>query len=92
MPLGGINISKVCPPYLHILLSIVKNHHDLLEEELHEIDLRIASEIEMAKAKLDNIVFHVYIHNLGKKRQIGNQLGYQHETTNVNSELTKNEA
>ena len=31
-PLLDLNISHVCPPYLHILLGIVKKHSDLLEE------------------------------------------------------------
>ena len=34
-----ISINHVCPPYLHILLGIVKCHPDMLEKECHCIDL-----------------------------------------------------
>ena len=37
-PILDIPVRQVCPPYLHILLGIVKKHHDLLEEECHRID------------------------------------------------------
>ena len=36
-PICDIELSNVCPPYLHILLGIVKKHHDLLEQECHAI-------------------------------------------------------
>ena len=41
-PLWKISIQNVCPPYLHILVGIVKKHHNLLERDLHEVDLEIA--------------------------------------------------
>lgn len=44
-PLVTIPISHVCPPYLHILLGVVKRHHDLLVEECYQIDLAIALEL-----------------------------------------------
>ena len=44
-PLWDIEISYVCPPYLHILLGIVKKHHDLLEAECDAFDQKIAKEI-----------------------------------------------
>ena len=75
-PLWEISIQSVCPPYLHILLGIVKKHHDLLEKDLHEVDLEIAREIEMSKSKLDNTLFHKYIQNQRSHRKLRNELGY----------------
>ena len=37
-PLLNIALDHVAPPYLHILLGIVKKHHDLLEIAAHELD------------------------------------------------------
>jgi hypothetical protein len=44
-PLLAIEVSHVCPPYLHILLGVVKMHHDLLETGCHEIDKSIADDV-----------------------------------------------
>lgn len=41
----NIDLDHVCPPYLHILLGVVKKHHDLLEKECHSIDLAIAQHL-----------------------------------------------
>ena len=51
-PLWDNKINQTCPPYLHILLGIVKRHHDLLEKELREVDLRIAQKNLLSNAKL----------------------------------------
>ena len=40
-PLLAIEIDMVCPPYLHILLGIVKRHHDLFMSETAKIDEEI---------------------------------------------------
>ena len=40
-PVLPIEIDMVCPPYLHILLGIVKRHHDLLMIEIAKIDEEI---------------------------------------------------
>ena len=50
-PLLDINISHVCPPYLHILLGIVKKHNDLLEERVHQVEEQIAEEISLSRAR-----------------------------------------
>ena len=42
-PIFDIELSQVAPPYLHVLLGVVKKHHDLLEDECHTLDLAIAS-------------------------------------------------
>ena len=41
-PLWNIGLSHACLPYLHILLGIVKKHHDIFEQELHQIDIELA--------------------------------------------------
>ena len=41
------------PPYLHILLGIVKRHHDMLEKECHSIDLQIADVLANRREKVD---------------------------------------
>ena len=56
-PLLDINISHVCPPYLHILLGIVKKHNDLLEEKVHEVEIQIAEEISLSRVKLNNTLY-----------------------------------
>ena len=40
-PVWNVNLKNVCPPYLHVLLGVVKRHHDLLEKDGHNIDLMI---------------------------------------------------
>ncbi|GFO28210.1 amine oxidase [Plakobranchus ocellatus] len=37
-PLLDISLPNVSPPYLHILLGVVKKHHELLEQAAHSID------------------------------------------------------
>ena len=66
-PMWDVKINQVCPPYLHILLGIVKKHHYLLENELHKIDLQIAEDISLTKAKLDQMLFHQYIGELRRR-------------------------
>ena len=41
-PIWDINLDNVTPPYLHILLGIVKKHHDLLEDRCHNLDKQLA--------------------------------------------------
>ena len=47
-----ISTDLVCPPYLHILLGIVKRHHDMLEQESHSIDLEIADVLANRQEKV----------------------------------------
>ena len=37
-PLLNIDLDMVCPPYLHILLGVVKRHHDLLLKDMTSLD------------------------------------------------------
>ena len=91
-PMWDVKVKHVCPPYLHMLLGIVKKHHDLLENELHQIDLQIAEDISLSKVKLDNS-FHQYIKGLREKRKLLNSLGFlRDERDEENSNLTEKEA
>jgi hypothetical protein len=40
-PVFQIELEQVCPPYLHIVLGVVKKHHTLLEEQCHQLDERL---------------------------------------------------
>ncbi len=35
LPLLDISLNNICPPYLHILLGLVKKHHTLLEDAMN---------------------------------------------------------
>ena len=41
-PIWDIELTHVAPPYLHILLRVVKKHHDLLEQECNDLDKALA--------------------------------------------------
>lgn len=41
-PIWNINLTQITPPYLHLLLGIVKKHHTLLEQDCHQLDMKIA--------------------------------------------------
>ena len=46
-PVFHIELDHVCPPYLHIVLGIVKKHHSLLEQKCHKIDEHIATYLSL---------------------------------------------
>ena len=48
-PVWDIKLTQVTPPYLHLNLGIVKKHHDLLEQECHELDKLIARKCAQQK-------------------------------------------
>ena len=60
-PLWDLPIRCVCPPYLHVLLGIVKRHHDLLETACHELDIGIAKEVAKTVDPLDDNLFHKHV-------------------------------
>ena len=74
-PIWEIPVRQVCPPYLHILLGIVKRHHDLLEDECYQIDKFIAVDIARSNVALTKSKFDLYvqswraIYNLKHERQ-----------------------
>ena len=70
-PLWNVRVSHVCPPYLHLLLGIVKKHHDMLEEDCHIIDKAIA--VEMAEQEIDppaNTLFDKHVKKLRQVRRL----------------------
>ena len=90
-PLWNIPLSHVCPPYLHILLGIVKRHHDMFEQELHEVDIEFAEIVSLSKAKLETALFHTYIADLRAKRKLLNHLGFLKVQRETDSDLTSKE-
>ena len=50
-PTFKILVNSTCAPYLHVLLGIIKKHHDLLEAACHKLDVNVA--IEKAKKPKD---------------------------------------
>ena len=50
-PMWNIELTHVAPPYLHIVLGLVKKHHDLLEEECHELDIDLALHLKKPTQK-----------------------------------------
>lgn len=52
-PIWDIELTHVAPPYLHLLLGIVKKHHDILERDSHYIDKQTAQ--SLAKEKTPNL-------------------------------------
>ncbi|GFN93402.1 amine oxidase [Plakobranchus ocellatus] len=55
-PLLQIQLDKVVPPYLHILLGIVLKHHKHLEDAAHTIDKKITQQLDIHLTELGNIV------------------------------------
>ena len=49
----NIPLRQVCPPYLHILLGIVKKHHEMLESACHDLDLKIAEDLAQTSDQID---------------------------------------
>lgn len=52
-----IELDHVAPPYLHILLGVVKKHHDLLEKECHYLDKQIALSLSK-ESEVNHAGFH----------------------------------
>ena len=42
-PVLPIALDQVVPPYLHIMLGIIKRHHDFLEEDVRKLDMKIGN-------------------------------------------------
>ena len=70
-PVWNIELSRVCPPYLHILLGITQKHHVLLEKFCHEIDIAIAKDLAKKRKKTDRSTkFGAYVHQLQEIRAL----------------------
>ena len=61
-----IELDKVAPPYLHILLSIALKHHKLLEEAAHKIDVEITKQKDEHLTELGKTV-KTYMETSGSK-------------------------
>ncbi len=67
MPLLDIEICDICIPYLHILLGIIKKHHDLLEKACTEIDMEIAIEKAAMQSMMSQTKFEEFVQRLREK-------------------------
>ncbi|GFO11820.1 amine oxidase [Plakobranchus ocellatus] len=55
-PILQIQLDKVVPPYLHILLGIVLKHHKHLEDAAHTIDKKITEQLDVHLTELGKTV------------------------------------
>ena len=72
-PLWPVSISRVCPPYLHVLLGVVKKYNDLLEDDCHNIDLQIAkdqAEMDTPEPVMNISLFDEYVSIMRRVRKI----------------------
>ena len=70
-PIVEVDLNQVAPPYLHILLGVVKKHHDLLERDCHSLDQQIAKVMAQSDAKIDDLSasFQLYVEQLKQKEK-----------------------
>ena len=54
------SINHVCPPYLHVLLGIVKRHHDMLEKQCHSVDLEITDILANRREKVEHKIWLIH--------------------------------
>lgn len=64
IPIMNFPLTNVCPPYLHILLGVVKRHHVLLEIECNKLDTTIAWHIARSNRELDEGPFNNFVQAL----------------------------
>ena len=70
-----MDLDYVASPYLHILVHIVKKHHDLLEKDRHTLGKQIAKSLPKTSEDVESNFegFQHYVHQLkskeGKKQQ-----------------------
>ena len=67
-PVWNIPLPQVCPPYLHILLGIVKRHHETLQPACHDLDLKIAEDLAQTSDQIDETIkYGSFVATLRKK-------------------------
>ena len=67
-PLFKVPLCHVCPPYLQIVLGIVRKHHDMLENEYHKFDKDIATYLAQTNQPVDkNTHFGKHVTKLRRK-------------------------
>ncbi|GFN74207.1 hypothetical protein PoB_000071300 [Plakobranchus ocellatus] len=76
-PLLPIELDKVVPPYLHILLGIVLKHHKFLENAADVIDKKIMNQPEERLTELGRHVKR-YGANWQKAQQLQERLEFEH--------------
>ena len=70
-PLWNINLSQICPPYLHILLGVTQKHLHLLESFCHELDISIARDLAKRDFEADKTTkFRNYVSQLQTLKQL----------------------
>ena len=66
-PVWNIPLEHVCSPYLHILLGIVKKHHEMLESGCHDQDLKIVDLAQTSDQIDGNTKYGSFVATLRKK-------------------------
>ncbi len=66
----NIEPSSYIPPYLHLLLGIIKKHHELFEYLCHVLDQKIAAELAKERSPLQDTPFEVYVEQLKKMNSL----------------------
>ena len=66
----NIPVNNWCVPYLHIMLGIVKKHHDLLELDCHSLDLEIAKDIARRDTGLSNTLYDQFVEGIRTKYEL----------------------
>ena len=83
-PMWPIRISHTTPPYLHILLGIVKKHHDLLTAQCHELDILLAETLsQLPDINVEDGQFGDFVKNLRKMTSLMDQRQKLRATSNV---------
>ena len=67
-PIWDVKVSHCAPPYLHIVLGVVKKHHDLLVNDCHNLDIALAEEYSSDEKQMLNNTFGNFVLHLRKMR------------------------
>ena len=76
-PLWDIPVDYVCPPYLHIMLGIIKKHHQLLEKECHALDESVAARLSRSNSDVAitlSTAFQEHINKIRDRQELSKQL------------------
>ncbi|KAL8570149.1 hypothetical protein ACOMHN_030946 [Nucella lapillus] len=88
-PVIDVELEQVAPPYLHILLGIVKKHHDLLEDQCHKLDQQVARSVasgDGTNCDMFSAPFHKYIKDAKKLK------GQQSHLKNLKSKAKREDS
>ena len=89
-PVWNIPLRQVCPPYLHILLGIVKKHHEMLESACHDLDLKIAEDLAQTSDQIDETIkYGSFVATLRKKIKLEKKNPEERASTAWNAGLHK---